>query len=213
MLVLLVARTLLAGLTVTVPAEGRIRGLEVELGELCAIEGTDPLLVERARALPLGFAPGPGFSRLVTRARIESELARAFPGFQIQVTGERACQVVAELDELTPAALEAAARRELERAFQGVPATFLLAAPIEPLSVPRGHEATVMRAIVSPVPRAGGPLGVALEILVDGQCYRTAWTSWRVDVWEVRPTLAPRPSLLFARGPADERPVAERADG
>ena len=103
-------------------------------------------------------------------------------------------------EELAPSALEAVARLELQRAFEGVAASFKLAGPIAPLQIPRGHEAAILRAIVAPGERTSGPLGVSVEILVDGQRYRTAWTNWRVDIWEVRPALLPggRPSLLTA---------------
>jgi hypothetical protein len=199
MLVLLLAKTMLAGLTVAVPAEGSIRGTEIELGELCAITGADAALVARASSLTLGFAPAPGFTRILTRDRIQDELSRAFPGCMVRMTGERLCRAVPEIEELSPSALEAVARLELRRAFEGVAASFQLAEPITSLQIPRGHEGTILRAIVPAGERVSGPLGVSVEILVDGQRYRTAWTSWRVDVWETRPALlGTRVPFLFA---------------
>lgn len=189
MLLLLLAKSVLAGVTVTVPSEGWVRGTEIELGELCTVEGTDPDLVARARALSLGYAPAPGFARVLTLSRIQEELARALSGCAVRVTGERLCQVRPQVEELSPARLEAAARLELEHEFQGVPASFTLSRALDPIRIPLGHGPSVIHARASVARRASGTYGVALEILVDGQPYRTTWTSWRVDVWETRSVL------------------------
>jgi hypothetical protein len=194
MLLLLLARTVLAGVTVSVPSEGWVRGTEIELGELCTVAGPDAALVARARALRLGYAPAPGFSRVLTQDRIREELARALPGCAIRVTGERLCAARPEVEELLPARLDATARREIERAFAGIPATFTLLERLEPVRVPRGHGPGGLEAVVSPAAGGSGTYGVTIGILVDGQRYRSLWTSWRVDVWETRPAVGARPA-------------------
>jgi hypothetical protein len=78
----------LGGATVTLPVDAKVKGTEIELGELCLVAGLDGELVARVRALELGYAPAPGFSRLLTAERIRAELARALPGVEIRVTGE-----------------------------------------------------------------------------------------------------------------------------
>lgn len=206
MLLLLLARTVLAGVTVSVPAEGWVRGTEIELGELCSVTGPDAALVARAQALRLGYAPAPGFRRVLTLDRIREELARALPGCAIRVTGERLCAARPEVEELLPERLEAAARKGLERAFAGTAVSFTLLEPLEPVQVPRGHGPGGLEAVVTPAAGGSGPYGVALGILVDGQRYRTVWTSWRVDVWETRPAVGSRaaPGLLGAPSVATE---------
>ncbi|HEX6885871.1 MAG TPA: hypothetical protein VF530_21025 [Planctomycetota bacterium] len=207
MLLLLLARTLLAGVTVSVPSEGWVRGTEIELGELCTVTGPDAALVARARALRLGYAPAPGFRRVLTQDRIREELARALPGCAIRVTGERLCAALPEVEEFLPERLEAAARREIERAFAGIPASFTLLEPLEPELVPRGHGPGGLEAVVSATAGGSGTYGVTIGILVDGQRYRSVWTSWRVDVWETRPAVGSRnalPSLLGTSSAAVE---------
>src|SRR5262245_37005856 len=117
MLLALLSKSLLAGVTVTLPVEAKVRGAEIELGELCLVAGLDGELVSKVRALELGYAPAPGFSRLLTAERIRAELAKAMPGVEVRVTGERACRVWPEIEEIAPAVLEDAARAELLRAF------------------------------------------------------------------------------------------------
>jgi flagella basal body P-ring formation protein FlgA len=189
MLALLVAKTLLAGVTVTLPVESKVKGTEIELGELCLVTGADETLVARVRALELGYSPAPGFSRLLTAERIKAELAQALPGVDVRVAGERACRVWPLIEELSPAALEEAARVELVRAFAGKEATFTLAEPIGTVKVPLGEKNSRIVARPSAGDAKSGVIGVPIEVLVDGIRYRTVWSSWRVDVWETRPVL------------------------
>lgn len=189
MLSLLLAKSLLAGVTVTLPVEAKVKGTEIELGELCSVAGLDAELVERVRALELGYAPAPGFSRLLTAERIRAELSKAIPGIEVRVSGERACRVWPQIEEIAPAVLEESARLELARAYQGKEATFTLAEPIASVKVPMGETNGRIVPRVSTGPVRSGIIGVPLDVLVDGVRYRTLWTSWRVDVWETRPVL------------------------
>ena len=183
--------TLLGGgsVTVTVPTEAKVKGTEIELGEVAQVTGLDGELVSRVRAFELGYAPAPGFSRLMTAERIRADLARALPGIEIRVTGERACRVWPAVSELDPKEIEDAARAELLRVFAGKEATFTLKDPIGTLSLPIGDRS---RAIVAKKPSGelrSGVIGVPVELMVDGIRYRTLWTSWRVEVWETRDVL------------------------
>lgn len=183
-------QSFMAGVTVTLPVEARVKGTEIEVGELCLVAGLDGELVARVRALELGYAPAPGFSRLLTAERIRSELAKAIPGVEVRVTGERACRVWPEVDEIPPLALEEAARAELLRAFATREATFTLSQPIDSVKVPLGERGRQVSARVPATELHSGIIGVPVEVLVDGLRYRTVWTSWRVDIWETRPVLA-----------------------
>jgi flagellar basal body P-ring formation protein FlgA len=189
MLTLLLAKALLAGVTITLPVEAKVKGTEIELGELCQVTGLDGELVGRVRALELGYAPAPGFSRLLTAERIRAELAKAMPDVEVRVAGERACRIWPEVEELAPSVLESAARGELARAYAGKEATFTLAESIGKVKVPLGERGSRVLARPSASEGKSGTVGVPVEVLVDGVRYRTVWTSWRVDVWETRPVL------------------------
>lgn len=190
MLSAILLKAMLSGATVTLPVEAKVKGTEIELGELCQVAGLDGELVERLRALELGYAPAPGFSRLLTAERIRAELAKALPGVEIRVTGERACRVWPAIEELSPLVIEDAARQELLRSFSGKEATFTLAETLAPVKIPQGERGRTIQARVTPGELKSGIIGVPVEVLVDGLRYRTVWTSWRVDVWETRAVLA-----------------------
>jgi flagella basal body P-ring formation protein FlgA len=189
MLSAILLHSLLAGATVTLPVEAKVKGTEIELGELCQVSGLDGELVAKLRALELGYAPAPGFSRLLTAERIRAELAKALPGVEVLVTGERACRVWPAIEEIAPLLIEDAARGELLRSFDGKEATFTLAESIGSVKVPLGERGSKIQARVTAGDLKSGILGVPVEVLVDGLRYRTVWTSWRVDVWETRPVL------------------------
>ena len=179
-----------SGVTVTLPVETKVKGTEIELGELALVAGLDGELVAKVRALELGYAPAPGFSRLLTAERIRAELAKSLPGVEVRVTGERACRVWPALEEIAPARVEEAARTELARAFAGKEATFTLKDVIAAVKVPLSEGESQIHARTPNGELASGIVGVPVEILVDGMRYRTLWTSWRVEVWETRPVLS-----------------------
>jgi len=189
-MIALIAKTVLAGVTVTLPTECKVRGTEIELGELAQVAGLDAELVERLRAFELGYAPAPGFSRLLTAERIRADLARELPGVDVRVIGERACRVWPAVEELTAAELEGAARAELTRLLAGKEATFTLSEPVQPVKVPLGDQGRRLSARTPEGELASGIVAVPVEVLVDGQRYRTVWTSWRLEVWETREVLA-----------------------
>jgi len=179
-----------SGVTVTLPVETKVKGTEIELGELAQVAGLDGELVAKVRALELGYAPAPGFSRLLTADRIRAELSKAMPGLEVRVTGERACRVWPALEEIAPARIEEAARTELTRAFAGKEATFTLKDVIDVVKVPQSEGASTLHARTPNGELSSGIVGVPVEVLVDGMRYRTLWTSWRVEVWETRPVLS-----------------------
>jgi len=181
----------LSGVTVSLPVEAKVRGTEIELGEVAQVAGLDAELIERVRALELGYAPAPGFSRLLTSERIRSALARELPGIEVRVAGERACRVWPVTETIDATAIEEAARIELARVLAGKDATYTLKDALGAVQVPLGDSGhTLVARGPAQGSLASGIVGVAVEVHVDGLRYRTVWTSWRVDVWETRPVLS-----------------------
>lgn len=179
-----------SGITITLPVRCEVRGTEIHLGEVATVSGLDAEGVERVRAFDLGYAPAPGFSRLLTAERIRQALARQMPNEDIRVTGERACRVWPQTEEVLPGALESTARAELTRAFLGKEATFTLKDALPKVLIPLGENGSELVARAPSGDLGSGILGVPIEVWVDGLRYRTVWTSWRVDVWETRQVLA-----------------------
>ena len=176
--------------TVTLSLEARVRGTEIELGEIAQVAGLDPALVESVRGLELGYAPAPGYSRLVTLDRIRDALARTLPDVNVRLDGERACRVWPEVEEIRPESIQQTAHLELLRAFADREAVFTLDDPITRVLVPAGATTAQLAARAPTTELASGLVDVPVEIQVEGARYRTVWTTWRVDVWETRPVLA-----------------------
>jgi hypothetical protein len=77
----------LGGVTVTLHPQAKVRGTEIELGAVAAVSGEDAALVARVRGLRLGYAPAPGYSRLLLGERLRADLARTLPGTAVEVGG------------------------------------------------------------------------------------------------------------------------------
>ena len=71
---LILATLLLSNITVTLPAEASVEGSEITLGQIATITGADPEEVARIAAIELGYAPSPGFTRVVQGWKVEAQL-------------------------------------------------------------------------------------------------------------------------------------------
>ena len=68
------------GVRVELPSEARVRGTELSVGSVAAVSGADAREVERVRAVSLGYAPAPGYSRLLQAQRILRDIQSQAPG-------------------------------------------------------------------------------------------------------------------------------------
>ncbi|HVS10762.1 MAG TPA: flagellar basal body P-ring formation chaperone FlgA [Planctomycetota bacterium] len=172
------------GVTVTLSPEARVRGSVVALGQLALVEGDDAAEVERIAAAQLGYAPAPGYSRLFTAERLRQELGLAAPGVALTLAGSSACRVWPEVERLEGEAIDAAAEAELRRHLGARDASAQLVARSASIEVPAGREAARLRSVLSGSALQGGLLTVPVRVLVDGEPYRTVWTTWKVELWE-----------------------------
>lgn len=175
--------------TVTLPMEATVRGTEVELGEIATIVGAERDVLARLSALELGYAPAPGYSRLLARERIAELVRQRVPEVEVRFLGERACRVRPAVLEIAEADLLAAARAELAVRFAGSDASFEPRDRLPAVAVPEGSGAPRLRARVTSSELATGTVNVPVEILVDDVVYRTIWTVWRSEVWHTLPVL------------------------
>jgi len=175
---------ILGGVTITLSPEAKVRGTEIELGHIAAVAGGDEAEVSRVRALRLGYAPAPGYSRLLVAARVQGDVARAIPGLEITLAGAGACRVFPATERVLAAAIESAAKSEVLRQLEGRDVELDLAASVPDLEVPSGDKPIELRVVLTDGVRRGGPINVPVRVLVDGNLYRTVWTNWRLAVWE-----------------------------
>ena len=89
----LMTTLLLAGVTVSLPMEADVHGTEILLGDVATISGEDAAEVSAVEGLSLGYAPAPGYSRLLQRHRLEQLVDRKLPDVVIAFRGEPACRV------------------------------------------------------------------------------------------------------------------------
>jgi flagella basal body P-ring formation protein FlgA len=174
---------LLGGVTVALRPEATVRGTEIELRHVATVRGEDAAEVERALALRLGYAPAPGYSRLLVAGKLEHELERMLGGLDVTFEGAAACRVTPETSRVLGTAIESSARSEVLTRYEGRDVELELAASIADIEVPSGLASVELRA-VSPRTERSGPIDVAVRVMVDGAPYRTVWTRWNLSLWE-----------------------------
>ena len=186
---MILAKLLLSGVTVLLPMEATARGTELTLGEIATVTGADAAVVERVELVDLGYAPQPGFSRLLYAHRIQQTLARALPGVQVRMVGESAIRVRPEVERIASVWIRAAAEAELARIFAERDVTYRPHDEIADVTVPAGSAPTVLRARLDTLEPKTGTIAVPVAIVVDGEPYRTVWSNWEVVRWETLPVL------------------------
>src|SRR5687768_12548967 len=116
---MLLLALLFGGVTVTLSPQAKVRGTEIALGSIAAVSGDDAALVARVRELRLGYAPAPGYSRLLAGELLQAELTRTLPGTAVELKGAAACRVLPATEVVGGRAIEAAAKGELLRRLDG----------------------------------------------------------------------------------------------
>jgi flagella basal body P-ring formation protein FlgA len=190
MIALLVALVSAGGLRVELSAQASVRGTDIRLGEIASVSGADAATLARLSDYELGYAPAPGYSRFLRREQIASELARAFPGFTIEVAAGAGCRVEPLVETIAAERIEIAARSALVERLGGEDVEIALETEIASIEVPQGDAAAIVRATVRDPSAPSGTRAVAVEVLVDGAVYQTVWTSWKAEVWRSLPVLA-----------------------
>jgi len=191
-MITLLGSLLLSGVTVTLPAEARVRGTELLLGSIAQVNGDDPAQVARVRAVSLGYTPAPGYSRVLHPVRIEQTVRGQVRDLQVEFASTGAVRVWPETEMVPAASIQAAARAALEARLAALEASEVSVEPIDAtpdLEVPTGASPYQLDAVLPGADVLAGTLCVGVRVLIDGNLYRTVSTTWRVEVWEERPVL------------------------
>jgi len=181
--------SLASAVTVELPMESFAGGTEIEVHEVAVVSGADAEAVALIESIELGYAPAPGYSRLLHADRIQLLLERKAPHIKVRMIGQRATRVWPEVEEIAKSEVEAIALAELRRTYQTADATFRLAATLPTIVVPASASSHSLRATVDERKLASGTISVPVEVIVDGATYRTVWTSWKSEVYETLPVL------------------------
>jgi len=186
---MMITTLLLGGLTVVLQPETRVRGTELSVGALADVRGDDAALVERVKALELGWAPAPGYTRTLQRWQIEQKLQGAFPGTQLQIEGAQVVRVVPQTQKLSGTELRTRAEEELRSLFAGRATILTPTSALTDLEIPAGQRAPELRCLLEKREQRAGAWSVPVQIWVDGALYSTQWINFQVELSELRPVL------------------------
>lgn len=181
---------LFLGITIALHADARVRGGEIELSEVASIGGATREQEAQLGALSLGGAPSPGFTRTLQRERVAIDVQRALPALAITWSGSTAVRVAPESETLASAALEACAGAALRELFRSRDAEIRLESAPADLVVPVASTSRELRPILAAREPRSGSWSVGVQVWVDGEPYRAAWTTYHVDLFERRSVLA-----------------------
>ncbi|TAJ24707.1 MAG: flagellar basal body P-ring formation protein FlgA [Planctomycetota bacterium] len=173
----------------TLLAEAKVGGTEVTLADVARLEG-DAAAVAALGAVPLGWSPSPGYSRVIEPARVLEAVRAKAPGIAVALGGAAACRVFVHEERIAPNQLADAARRELARVLAGRDCEFDLVELPREVIVPKGRAGASVAAALELAPAASGALAVPVRVLVDGQPFRTVQTTWNVRLYETAPVLS-----------------------
>ena len=192
MITLLYSILLWAGVTITLPAQAQVAGAEMSLGAVAKIECDDPVLAAQLQTLALGYVPAPGFSRVLEASAIQRQVRAIAAGVDVRFVGAGTCRVSPQTETISAEAISNAARaalvRHLEERNLG-DCTLEPAVAIEAIEVPKGAQSFALEVAPQPAKPNYSPALVAVRLVVDGQIYRTAHTTWRVQAWRQQPVL------------------------
>ncbi len=186
------ALLLFGGVTVTLPGEAQITGTEITVGQVALVTGDDAAEVERVQRASLGYAPAPGYTRVLLAPRIAERLSRELGlelGSELSVEGADRCVVTPLSHRVTVQQLRAKAASALQELLQGVDAHFEPSGSLADIEVPEAREAVELRCNPRRPRALSGAWSIPVEVLLDGELYRTVWTSWQVELWERRQVL------------------------
>lgn len=180
---------ILGGLTVELPPAARVRGAELRLGDVATVSGEDEVIVRKARALVLGQTPAPGYTRQLLRADIVRELGFALEGAEVTLQGAPLTRVTLRTQVLGVSDQVDAARQALRSVFRSEDVELDLKSSAQEISIPEPRDTYSLRPRTQTLRPVPGPQGVAVDVIIDGAIWRTLWTSWEVQVYELWPVL------------------------
>ncbi|MBK7642612.1 MAG: flagellar basal body P-ring formation protein FlgA [Planctomycetes bacterium] len=184
------ASLLLSGLVVVLAPDVHVRGTELVLGALAEVRGDDAALVERAKALELGWAPAPGYTRVLQGWQIEQKISAAFAGTSIQLEGSRCCRIAPETSRVAGEDLAAKARAELTAVFGEREVALVAQSRTNDLEVPLGTKPVELRCAIERREQRAGAWSVPVQVWVDGALYQTCWIGFSAELYDLVPVLA-----------------------
>ena len=178
-----------ADVVVTLPASASSRGLEILARDVAAVRGEDPEIVRRVAAASLGYAPAPGYARVLRADLVEASLRRSLPGVDLEVRGAPRCRVTPEVTTVTAQEIAAKASEAMRAALAGVDAEAVPEGGVTDLQVPVGDGELRLVASAGDGPLVPGLRPVEVQVWLGPKLYRTLHVPFRLSVWQRRAVL------------------------
>lgn len=173
--------------TLVLASEAEVAGTAIRLGDIASVHAEDAYLASQVAETSLGYAPAPGYSRLLVNHQIGMELQRAFPRVAWVFKGERATRVWPRTERITAQEIQSAAAMQLEIAAAGRDVEFELASPLADVLIPFVEEGATLRVEPQEARLATGRLSVPVLIDVQGEPFRRVNTVWSVRLYQSLP--------------------------
>lgn len=178
-----------ADVVVTLPAAASSQGLEIIAQDIAAIRGDDAALVKRVSEASLGYAPAPGYARVLRADLIEASLRRSLPGVDLEVQGAARCRVTPEVTTITGQEIAAKASEAMREALAGLDAEASPEGRATDLQVPKGDGELRLVASAGVGALVPGLRQVEVQVWIGPKLYRTLHVPFRLSVWQRRAVL------------------------
>lgn len=178
-----------ADVVVTLPASASSRGLEIFARDIAVVRGDDAALVQRVSAASLGYAPAPGYARVLRADLVEASLRRSLPGVDLEVRGAARCRVTPEVATITAGEISAKAGEAMRAALAGVDAEAVPSGGVTDLQVPVGDGEVRLVAQAGEGHLVPGLRQVEVQVWVGQKLYRTLHVPFQLSVWQRRAVL------------------------
>lgn len=173
-----------ADVTVTLPAAATVGGLEIHVADVATtVTGADAATVAKIKSASLGYAPAPGYSRVLRADLVQASLRSALPGVRIEVDGAPRCRVSPSIVTVTGLEIQAAALAELRGTLVGLDASAKPEGAVTDVMLPGGD--VEPRIVVDHTARSvqAGRVTVQAQIWFGDRLYRTVSVPFRVSIW------------------------------
>lgn len=173
-----------ADVEISLPAAASCGGLEIHVEDIAAaVTGLDPEAVARVKAASLGYAPAPGYSRVLRADLVEASLRAAMPGVSVEVTGAPRCRVTPRTVVIKGSEVQAVAATELRKALVGLDASADLEGVVADIELPSGEVEPRIAAALPTRTIQPGLVNVQAQVWFGDRLYRTVSVGFRVKVW------------------------------
>jgi len=177
------------GVTVKMPDKIHSAGVNLRLGDVAQVTGEDEALVAKVQDLDLGYMPAPGYSRLLHRGQLKVSLEGAIEGLEVTFMGRPQTRVYPKSQTIQGQRIADVAKAAVEKRFAGRDVDLEMRDTLADLKVPLGRKSLEIKARATNQKSNLSAQGIAVDILIDGELWRTQWTSWSVVTWHDVPVL------------------------